>query len=123
MAADFGLVSTQIADSVNTVFQAIDTTTRGALEITALANRMAVDTGQNIEVITDLLVAAKNAYKLNNEELERVGGRMIQTWIDGVVTLEELHTSLGRVFQATSLFGAKTEDDLNRVFASNGCNN
>lgn len=117
MAAKFGTNSTDIANSVNTVYQAVDVPTREALKIVELSNKIGVATRTSVETATEILLAAKNALNLKGTDLVGVSDRLITLWKDGVLTFEQAHNALGKIFKAGSLMGAKSVEDLNTLLA------
>ena len=116
LGVELGATSDEVATSLNTIFQATDITTRQALEISKLATQTAVVTRSSVETITEILVGARNAFNLPASDMVEVSNKLILLWDEGVVTLDELSSAMGRVFQAGRLFGAQGQQDMAMLF-------
>lgn len=111
-----GVSAEEVASSLDVVFQATDLSTRAALEIAQLSSETAKVTRSSVETIAEILVGARNAFNLSSKDMLDVSNKLIVLWDEGVVTLDELSSALGRVFQAGRLFGAQGTDDMAQLF-------
>ena len=116
LSNELGVSALEVSKALNVVFQGTDISTRGALEITKVATQTAKITQSSVDTITNILVAAKNAFNLPASDIVKVSEKLILLWKDGVVNLDQLENGLGKVFKAGRLFGAKTTDDMNTLF-------
>lgn len=105
LGRQYGRQAPEMADAFETVFQAADMPTRQGTGIAGLAARMAQATGQSVQTITNILMGARNAFRLYGDDLLAFSDQLMKTWADGVLTFEEAERGLGKVFQVARNVG------------------
>jgi hypothetical protein len=98
-AYKFGRKPGEMMDAYENIFQAADLPTRQGVQVGDIAAKIAQETKQSVETITNILMGAHNAFGLYGEDLLKFSDQLVKTWADGVLTFEQAEAGLGKIFQ------------------------
>lgn len=86
----------------------------GTLGTSARVSRV---TGADPSKVSNILTAGRNAFRLDDKEMLEFADELVKTYQEGVITLDEMDTSLGKVFQTAKLAGFEGSKGLKQVLA------
>lgn len=96
----------------NDILQSIDLTKEEALDLVSIVVKLAKATGAEAERVTTVMTGILNAFKMSVDEAENLAGQLVMTWEVGVITLEEMEISMGKLAQAAKLAGSNEREML-----------
>lgn len=112
-----GIRPIELAKSLEIGFQAADMPTQQALYVTKLGTQLSIGTGSPVEPIMNILMAARNAYRLENAGLEQFAKELARSRAEGVIEFPQIETGIGKVMQTSRLAGFRGLEGLNQVMA------
>lgn len=117
LSRETGIHQFELAKSLEIGFQAADMPSSQAAFVARMGTQLAVGSGTPVQPIMNTLMAAKNAYRLNNEQLTQFGRGLARSRAEGVIEFSEIETGIGKVFQTSRLAGFRGLEGLDQVMA------
>jgi TP901 family phage tail tape measure protein len=100
----------QLGDSLYNIFSSIDVSQQDALKLLENFSKGAVGAGTDAETFGTAIMGVLNAYKLNVGDASKVSDIFFNTVNKGVISGQELATSLGPVTQSAKAAGVSIEE-------------
>lgn len=100
----------QLGDSLYNIFSSIDVSTEGGIQLVEKFSKGAVGAGTDAETFGTAVLGVMNAYKLSVADADHISDVFFNTVNAGVVTGQELASSLGPVTQAAKAAGVNIDE-------------